>query len=217
MKIQSNQNGRSMIEMLGVLAIIGVLSVGGIAGYTKAMEQYKTNKFLEQLSQIATNTKILYAQQKNYAGLENTTALRSGLIPDDLQKDNLYFYNPWSLTDGHSWIFPVSYKSIGDQQAFLISTRNLPRKICIELATKDWGDPQSSGLLGLVIGSGYISFADDQKVITNCPIDFLRITGGDGNAYTFCPPQLPLSPVKAQTYCNCTETDNECLFALIYH
>ena len=30
--------GRSMVEMLGVLAIIGVLSVGAIAGYSKAME-----------------------------------------------------------------------------------------------------------------------------------------------------------------------------------
>ena len=34
---KEEQNGRSMIEMLGVLAIIGVLSVGGIAGYSKAM------------------------------------------------------------------------------------------------------------------------------------------------------------------------------------
>ena len=33
----ANSFGRSMIEMLGVLAIIGVLSVGGIAGYSKAM------------------------------------------------------------------------------------------------------------------------------------------------------------------------------------
>ena len=40
------QCGRSMIEMLGVLAIIGVLSVGGIAGYTKAMERIKINKTL---------------------------------------------------------------------------------------------------------------------------------------------------------------------------
>ena len=31
--------GRSMIEMLGVLSIVGVLSVGGIAGYSKAMEK----------------------------------------------------------------------------------------------------------------------------------------------------------------------------------
>ena len=29
---KSEQSGRSMVEMLGVLAIIGVLSVGGIAG-----------------------------------------------------------------------------------------------------------------------------------------------------------------------------------------
>ena len=40
--------GRSMIEMLSVLAIVGVLSVGGIAGYSKAMEQYKINKATEE-------------------------------------------------------------------------------------------------------------------------------------------------------------------------
>ena len=38
--------GRSMVEMLGVLAIIGVLSVGAIAGYSKAMEKYKINKMI---------------------------------------------------------------------------------------------------------------------------------------------------------------------------
>ena len=40
--------GRSMIEMLGVLAIIGVLSVGGIQGYSKAMDMYHWNKALGQ-------------------------------------------------------------------------------------------------------------------------------------------------------------------------
>ena len=39
------QLGRSMVEMLGVLAIIGVLSVGSIAGYSKAMFKYKMNKY----------------------------------------------------------------------------------------------------------------------------------------------------------------------------
>ena len=51
MKItKNNQFGRSMIEMLGVLAIIGVLSIGGIAGYSKAMFKYKMNKTLDVLS-----------------------------------------------------------------------------------------------------------------------------------------------------------------------
>ncbi len=43
-----SQSGRSMIEMLGVLAIIAVLSVGGIAGYSKAMQEYKMNKVLNE-------------------------------------------------------------------------------------------------------------------------------------------------------------------------
>ena len=44
--------GRSMVEMLGVLAIIGVLSVGAISGYSKAMFKYKLNKQTEQLTQL---------------------------------------------------------------------------------------------------------------------------------------------------------------------
>ena len=48
--MKQNQSGRSMIDMLGVLAIIGVLSVGGIAGYSKAMEKWKINKTLEGYS-----------------------------------------------------------------------------------------------------------------------------------------------------------------------
>ena len=39
-----------MIEMLGVLAIIGVLSVGGIQGYSKAMEKWRINKLMEEYS-----------------------------------------------------------------------------------------------------------------------------------------------------------------------
>ena len=41
-----------MIEMLGVLAIIGVLSVGGIAGYSKAMEKFKVNKTINEYSYL---------------------------------------------------------------------------------------------------------------------------------------------------------------------
>ena len=49
---KSASTGRSMVEMLGVLAIIGVLSVGAIAGYSKAMMKYKLNKQTEQINQL---------------------------------------------------------------------------------------------------------------------------------------------------------------------
>ena len=45
--------GQSMTEMLGVLAIIGALSIGGIAGYRYAMDNYYTNEILAGASQRA--------------------------------------------------------------------------------------------------------------------------------------------------------------------
>lgn len=62
--MKKNQSGRSMVEMLGVLAIIGVLSVGAIAGYSKAMTKYKLNKQSEQLTQLVTALYKYKAQWK---------------------------------------------------------------------------------------------------------------------------------------------------------
>ena len=52
--------GRSMVEMLGVLAIIGVLSVGAIAGYSKAMMKYKLNKQTESIMQVLNYGLLLH-------------------------------------------------------------------------------------------------------------------------------------------------------------
>lgn len=42
-----------MVEMLGVLAIIGVLSIGGIAGYTMAMNRYRANEIIDTASKLS--------------------------------------------------------------------------------------------------------------------------------------------------------------------
>jgi len=47
------QTGRSMIEMLGVLAIIGVLSVGGLMGYQRAMNTHQANELVYYMNQCA--------------------------------------------------------------------------------------------------------------------------------------------------------------------
>ena len=52
-KQEKSESGRSMVEMLGTLAIIGVLSIGGIAGYTYAMNKSKANDILDGVSKRA--------------------------------------------------------------------------------------------------------------------------------------------------------------------
>ena len=53
MKFKKLESGRSMVEMLGVLAIIGVLSVGGIAGYSLSMRRHRANGVIDLASKYA--------------------------------------------------------------------------------------------------------------------------------------------------------------------
>ena len=77
-----------MIEMLGVLAIIGVLSVGGIMGYSKAMFRYKVNKTIEQITYIAGNVRTTFANQGTYREVYITDIWKKAhIFPDDMWKD----------------------------------------------------------------------------------------------------------------------------------
>ena len=45
-----NELGRSMVEMLGILAVIGVLSIGAIQGYKYAFNKYNVNETINELN-----------------------------------------------------------------------------------------------------------------------------------------------------------------------
>lgn len=142
-----NENGRSMVEMLGVLAIIGVLSVGGIAGYSKAMNKYKLNKMFDQMSMIVANTRTMYATQTNYDGLGNKNAKQFGLVPSEMYASvtDSKLSNAYS---GQVTIKTLTYRGTA-QGAFVISHANIPSEACVSLLSSDWGSDTSSGLIGL--------------------------------------------------------------------
>jgi len=66
------QKGRSMIEMLGVLAIVGVLSIGGLAGYTMAMNRWRANTLMDYVTRC-----VVVAQTKNLTGAPANSASMS--------------------------------------------------------------------------------------------------------------------------------------------
>ena len=148
--LKTNENGRSMIEMLGVLAIIGVLSVGGIAGYSKAMNKFKTNKVADNVSMMVANIKTLYAQQKTYEDLDNAEAVSMGVIPDELVSDR----DAGTLINAFNGAVFVSQSDStveDDGKAFIIEFDSLSKEACITLATNDWGSGYSSGLIAMQV------------------------------------------------------------------
>ena len=94
--------GRSMVEMLGVLAIIGVLSVGAIAGYSKAMMKYKLNKHAESINMLINNSLQMVSQlgaKEENIKYHAITLYKLGLIPDGIK------YNKYSYPDALFDIF----------------------------------------------------------------------------------------------------------------
>ena len=130
------QYGRSMVEMLGVLAIIGVLSVGAITGYSKAMMKYKLNRHLLTMNELV-NTVAQYIGQISGNVVDTDTIYysetfyKAGFAPDDiiLKNDsvNLYdsFYNK-------IWLFYYPDSKLSGM-GYELSNDSLGKKICINL------------------------------------------------------------------------------------
>jgi len=149
MKMRSEQTGRSMVEMLGVLAIIGVLSVGGIAGYSKAMAKYKLTKAMDQVSTTVTNIRTLYSGQPNYDGLNTTTAIRMGAVGAEMLNGK----STTSATAAYNaFNGAVTITTDSTKQNFTVKFEGLGKEACVALASADWGSGSGSGLVSVTTG-----------------------------------------------------------------
>ena len=143
---KNEQSGRSMVEMLGVLAIIGVLSVGGISGYSKAMAKYKLTKAQDQMAMILINLRTAYATSPDYAGLNNTAAISLNIIPGDMLPGGL----GTGSTIKNAFGGDVTIAAAGTANTnFAITYKGLGKEACVSLLTSDWG---TDGLVSIEMG-----------------------------------------------------------------
>ena len=172
---RNDQSGRSMVEMLGVLAIIGVLSVGGISGYSKAMAKYKLTKAQDQIVMLLMNIRTAYATSPNYSGLTSASAITYNLAPNEMAASDNKLYGTFG---GEVVVEACKASGIcGSTTAstyFGIRMKSLGKEACRSLASSDWG---ADGLVSITV-SGHTRSAG----------------AGSGSG-------LPISLVDANTYC----------------
>ena len=161
-----------MIEMLGVLAIIGVLSVGGIAGYSMAMAKFKTTKAVDQIQTITTNVRTLLAGQRRWpkeGSLKGKNWYDLGVFTDETYNSGDSGFNAYGgtidITTGASTArtFDVAYDGI-------------PQDACVKLGTSDWGGDAGSGLVSIEIGSTTFSWT-----LNNLPPSLAEVASACGN------------------------------------
>ena len=95
LKFKKSQSGRSMVEMLGVLAIIGVLSIGGIAGYRTAMDKYHANEIINSINLLLASR--LLKEDAN-DGKYSYTAEINGYHLNVI--DGNFYFSSYQITEG---------------------------------------------------------------------------------------------------------------------
>ena len=130
------QSGRSMIEMLGVLAIVGVLSVGGLTVYAQAMHKYKVYKVTSQVIDTIQQVRKFYSGAHVYDTLEVYThkpALNITAFEYEADTDTLHH-----AIGGRVRVSECSRATNGDNEAFCIVLSDLDRKACADLLAENW-------------------------------------------------------------------------------
>lgn len=135
-----NESGRSLIEMLGTIAIITMITIGGITATQVGLDTYRTNVVQDEVEQIILGVQDLYSWQRGYSGL---TMAR---ICDNEVLDRACKGNVWTTSFGGSSKMSVE----GEGDTFAVTVTDVPAFACRNLTNRTWAmvDPTQITIVG---------------------------------------------------------------------
>ena len=108
----SHQSGRSMVEMLGVLAIMGVLTVGAMLGYRYAMDRILTNAIITGVRARS----VIIGQQRVLGQPLNLSEFHP-----DTEKDLIY--GRFEVKAFNNYVYD-------GEESQAMAVYNIPRRVC---------------------------------------------------------------------------------------
>ncbi|MDR0727157.1 MAG: type II secretion system GspH family protein [Rickettsiales bacterium] len=148
----TEQSGRSLVEIIGVMAIGGILMAALVTTYNTVRARQVRTIAAAQLEQIAKNTRLLLEQRHNYSGVSVDYLVKSGALKNTKAPIG---NNEWSIT------------SSVDSKEFLINLKGLTKGECDYFTTVnlDWaervkvnGFESDPGTYCLTTGENEVSF-----------------------------------------------------------
>ena len=78
-----SESGRSLIEVIGVMAITGVMTVSALGIYNMIRANQVRSIAIAEIKQIAENTKILLEMRGSYDGVSVSYLIKAGALQND--------------------------------------------------------------------------------------------------------------------------------------
>ena len=118
------ESGRSMIEMIGVLAIMMALTATAVATYNYAMNMQKRSNVNEAVSNMVTGVRELLKGYDDFSNIDNSTIFAAMSMSNK---------NPYGGT------YELAVNPANPQQ-FIVRINGLSKSDCEALTTKAWED-----------------------------------------------------------------------------
>jgi hypothetical protein len=118
------ESGRSMIEMLGVLAIMGVITVGAIGMISTAMRTQKLTAVNDEVVQMVTMVRTIHGEYDDFSAMNGATIF--GVIG-------------MSNTNPYGGKYALSVDPSNPHQ-FIVTIDGLGKTECEALLAKAWSD-----------------------------------------------------------------------------
>ena len=154
-KTRKNESGRSMIEIVGVLAVTGLLTAGAFVLITSGMSSQKRRRATDEANTIAQAVRALAADGEDFGNLPGPSATgvnqdghklakallkTSGVTPFG---DNSYYMVTQADADHNRWWYgwhDLEVPSSHNVVLFRVGLTNLDENDCYLLAEQGWGD-----------------------------------------------------------------------------
>ncbi len=119
------ESGRSMIEMLGVLLIMGVITIGAVGMISTAMRTQKRTTVNDNIIQIVTGVRQLLGEYDDYSHIDNNRIFRA----IGMSNKTPYAGGTYRLSVDPS-----------NSNRFIVSIDGLSKSDCEYFVTKAWSD-----------------------------------------------------------------------------
>ena len=118
------ESGRSMIEMIGVLAIMAIITAGAFALISMAFNTQKRSRVTDDVATIVSGVRDLLGEYDDFSGIDNSTIFGAIGISNK---------NPY----GGKYELAVNQSN---PRQFVVSVTGLSKSECDGLITKAWTD-----------------------------------------------------------------------------
>lgn len=113
------QSGRSLIEVIGVMAIAGLMTVSALGVYNVLRKNQARTIAVAELEQIAQNTKMLLEMRGTYEGVSVEYLIKAGALQSDKAPIGGDEWSVASSADGKSFAINLVDLTTGECDYFV--------------------------------------------------------------------------------------------------